>query len=104
MGEFLGLKIIKAGTREDMKCQNYPERTPKQQADIQAIKDAHKKVREEKAEKGTEKRGRKQMNIDDNVIVQRMDRNGETASDIDREYGCSQQTIMNHYKKAKGLR
>lgn len=75
-----------------------PEKKPakkwneKQKQDIQAIKDAVK---------AKKKPGKKKKPLDDPYIAQLRDDEKMTFKEISNIFGCCEQTIINHYNKAK---
>ncbi|MBQ6318212.1 MAG: hypothetical protein IJI23_00280 [Lachnospiraceae bacterium] len=81
------------------------ERSLKQQAAIDAIKDAYTKKRAEKVankiEKPENKRGRVRIDIDNSLIVYMIDQQNRRFKDIAKELGCCEQTVRNRYEKGK---
>ena len=85
------------------KIEEKPEKTPRteqQKKDIEMIKEAHKRVRAEKKRGGAHN---VRTDIDNSLIVYMVDEQGKEFKDIAKELKCSDQTVRNRYKKAKGI-
>lgn len=85
------------------KIEEKPEKTPRteqQKKDIEMIKEAHKQVRAQKKSGGAHN---VRTDIDNSLIVYMVDEQGKEFKDIAKELKCSDQTVRNRYKKAKGI-
>lgn len=85
------------------KIEEKPEKTPRteqQKKDIEMIKEAHKQVRAQKKRGGAHN---VRTDIDNSLIVYMVDEQGKEFKDIAKELKCSDQTVRNRYKKAKGI-
>ena len=85
------------------KIEEKPEKTPRteqQKKDIEMIKEAHKQVRAKKKRGGAHN---VRTDIDNSLIVYMVDEQGKEFKDIAKELKCSDQTVRNRYKKAKGI-
>ena len=85
------------------KIEEKPEKTPRteqQKKDIEMIKEAHKQVIAQKKRGGAHN---VRTDIDNSLIVYMVDEQGKEFKDIAKELKCSDQTVRNRYKKAKGI-
>lgn len=79
-----------------------PKRTKEAQEQINAIKEAHAKVRAEKEKPQKEKtQKRRKLDIDNSLIVYMVDEQGKSYTEIAKEIRCSIQTVINRYNKGK---
>lgn len=102
--------------KEEIPKQPKKPKTQKQKADIEAIKAAYYKLKGERKDDETEQKQEKpegqratwggrrnyRSDIDDSLIVYMRDEQGMTIEEIARALKCSNQTISNRYRKAKG--
>ena len=91
--------IIKEPTSAEPK-KNWNE---KQKSDIQAIKEAHKAMRDKMKASADppQKKGRTRSDIDNSLIVYMIDEQKRKPKDIAKELGCCLQTVMNRYHRGK---
>ena len=103
--ELPGPIILKSIPKEPQVAPEQPKKerpvkkewSEEQKKDIQRIKDAHKAKREEVKFETVGKR----TDIDDTLIVYMRDEQGKTLKEIAKQIGCSQQTVLNRYNRAK---
>ena len=97
----------KESTKEGSEKEEKPKtvkvkcRTAEQQEAINSIKEAWKKLRNDEKQKQDPAQNRQRLKIDDTLIVTLKDNYGKSFKTIAKEIGCCEQTVINHYNKAK---